>query len=304
MIRVFCALFLLSACHGTPEGEGGDAGSGDAGVVAPPDVDVRLAARALPAPRCGGSGFFPDVSGVYAGLLETASQVSGALPGSQAEVVTRYAVVRLCQSEGQITGELLVCGLDLSPLVDEAGTCAAEVPGEALIAALPPVTLSGAIELGGESFVLNGFEESWGLAPGASLPAEPAGAAVVMSAGVLDQDEDGAPGVTVEGNGVVPTRAWVARTTRATFRLRVGQGGLAGVSEAETAQVVLGGPASRALRGRQRQGLAAEVLLVRADGQEGSARLDANGDGQLACRELAAWVGNPLPLPRAWACQP
>lgn len=295
-------LLLLAGCHPaqTEEAATGDAGMGPSQG----EIQVRLAARALELARCPGSGFVPDVSGVYAGLIETASEVSGNVSGRQYEILTRYAIVQLCQDEDRVVGEILLCAFDQSPLVDPAGTCAAELPSDALVANLPPAVVQGSVDIGTETVFLSGFDEVWGLQPGADLPAEPGGAAVVDSEALLDQDEDGAPGVTVRGNGATPTQAWIARRTTATFNLGIGRGGLAGTTQTEVGQTVLGGPAARALRGRRYAALGAEVLLLRADGLEGSPRLDANGDGLLRCGELGAWVGTALPAPRAWVCQP
>ena len=56
--------------------------------------------------------------------------------------------------------------------------------------------------------------------------AEPGGAAVVDSEALLDQDEDGAPGVTVRGNGLTPTQAWIARRLSGRFSVLRRQVGL------------------------------------------------------------------------------
>lgn len=295
-------ILLLAGCH---PAKTEDTATGDAGMgPSPAEVEVRLAARALELARCPGSGFVPDVSGVYAALIETASEVSGHLSGAQTEILTRYAIIQLCQDEDRVVGEILLCAFDQSPLVDPAGTCAADLPGDALVANLPPAVVTGSVDIGNETVFLSGFDEVWGLQPGADLPAEPSGAGVVESDALLDQDEDGAPGVTVRGNGLTPTQAWIARRTTATFSLGIGRGGLAGTTQSEVGQTVLGGPAARALRGRRYTASGAETLWLRADGLEGSPRLDANGDGLLRCAELGAWVGTALPAPRAWVCQP
>ncbi|MEZ4470874.1 MAG: hypothetical protein R3F60_08750 [bacterium] len=304
MTRGWLVLLLAGgAC--VPTGAEVGQGGGTAGGGGGPSTQDRLVARALQVARCPGSGLDPDVSGVYAVVMETVSTVGGSLPHSQTEVVTRYGVMQLCQDEERIVGAFVLCGFDQSPLVDKAGVCATELPDDVVVAALPGVQLSGQIDLATGGISLTGFEETWGLAPGASLPAEPTGAAEVEAAGLFDQDEDGDPGVTVRGNGASPTVAWLAQRTTARIALRVaGPRALTGLTTSQRDETILGGPASRALRGRVREGAQGEILLVRADGLDGSLHLDANGDGQVQCVELAAWIGNPLPPPRAWPCQP
>ncbi|MCA9527228.1 MAG: hypothetical protein KC549_13140 [Myxococcales bacterium] len=298
-------VFLLAGGACVPTGAEVGQGGGGAGSGGGPSTRDRLVARALQVARCPGSGLDPDVSGVYGVVMETVSTVSGSLPSRQTEVVTRYGVMQLCQDEERIAGAFILCGFDQSPLVDKAGVCAAELPDDVVVAALPGIQLTGAVDLATGTVTLDGFEERWGLAAGAALPSEPEGAAEVEAAGLLDQDEDEDPGVTVRGNGATPTVAWVAEQTTARISLRVASPrALTGLTQAERQQTVLGGPAARALRGRERAGAQGEILLIRADGLDGNLRLDANGDGLVQCVELAAWVGDPLPAPRPWPCQP
>ncbi len=274
-------------------------GTGDAAVADPSTRSLR--------PRgCVANGW-PPVAGVWAARFETVSSIRGGGLAAQPEGVTRYAVVELCQDGLAVQATWLACEPVISPVLDNTGTCAAQVPGPNLWAALPTVVGDGALDLSGPAPVLRlVWGETWGLAEGARLPAEPSGITPVESDAVVDQDGDGHPGVTLRGDGPVPTVSWAARITGATFQLQVGPEALIlqGVTASETAQTILGGPATRALRGRRRTGAAGEALFLRLNSPSGALPIDANRDGAISCAELGVLVGSPLPLPKAGACTP
>lgn len=289
---------LAAGCDIPDVNVGGPPGPGDAPSEEVP-VEERVAARSLQVARCGGSGLVPDFSGVYVFAFETVSTVGGGnLARAQTEAVTRYGVAQLCQTDDQLAAAVLTCTFDQGPLLDNTGTCAAQMPTGEVLAALDGVQLQGTVDVSTQSAVLNGFEERWGLPPQADLPA-------AGMDGLLDQDADGDPGVTLFGNGPVPSIAWAARLTTARIDLQVGNlTTLGGRTTSDTAQRIVGGPAQRLLDGRTRTPEPGTAIFVRADGIDGSAAADQNRDGFVSCAEVAPWIGAALPLPRAPACTP
>ena len=277
-----------------------DAGVGEAEVEQVEQVE-RVLARALELRPCPGDAF--GVEGVYVVRFETASTLRGAASQGQPERVTRYGVAQLCGDGQGLAARMLVCDLAFSPVLHEASaTCAAEVPGPALVAELPVASFVGEVDLTGSRVALAGWAERWGLLDDAGPPEEPSGAAQVESEDVVDQDQDEAPGVTLRGTGPVPTLSWSARLTEAEFVLQVVRGGLMGATSSATSETILGGPAARLLRGRTREGQEGGAVFVRADGRGGSDRADANADGRLTCGELQPWLGPVLAGPTPVGC--
>ncbi|MCA9543393.1 MAG: hypothetical protein KC613_03355 [Myxococcales bacterium] len=293
------ALALLAGCERDEvPPDAGVAGGADAAVYDP-------GARALPIRGCQ-AGTVPSVAGLWAVRFETAATLSGPGVGSQAEVVTRYAVAELCQDGFAVAGTVLTCRIEQSPVRDGSGTCAAQVPADALLAALPPSAVAGQLDpTSAQPRLQLAWVETWGLAEGAAPPAEPTGIAAADLSGVVDQDGDGHPGITVRGDGPVPTIAWVARRTEVVFDLLTDINALLlqGVASARTRQTVLGGPATRVLRGRRRADGQGNVAWIRLNGPAGQVPLDRNGDGALSCAELAALYGDPLAPPWGGACE-
>ncbi len=276
----------------------------DAGPVDPEAAaEMAVLERALEIRRCAGDAL--GVSGVYAVAFETAAQVSGPASAAQREVMTRYAVAQLCGEQYELTGRLLVCNFAQTPVLHEASrTCAAEVPSLALLAEIPVAHFRGETSLNGNEVALSGWTERWGLLEDAELPREPGGAAAVQSPELVDQDGDERPGITLRGDGPVPTVSWAARITSADFALGAVNGGLQGHTRASTRQTIVGGPAARLLRGWDRGDAPGDALFVRADGTQGSTRLDGNGDGLVSCAEVVPWVGTVLPNPSKVGCEP
>lgn len=245
-----------------------------------------------------------DVSGVYAARFETVAPISGgSLKGAQTEIVTRYAAIQLCQDGTTIDAVTVVCGMHHSPLYDQSDTCAAQVPSAALLRALPALHSRGLMD---PSLPEAGFSlpwaERWGLDETSALPTEPAGAAPLESEAVVDADGDEYPGVTVKGSGPVPTVAWVARLTEASLNITGGDGVvLQGNTRAATAEVVVGGPASRWLRGRSRGQGDGQLDLVRVDGRDGAPALVQSG--RLTCAEVIGLIGPVFSGPRITDCE-
>ena len=146
---------------------------------------------------------------------------------------------------------------------------------------------------------LPGFEETWGVPAGSNPPGDGS------AAGLVDQDSDDNPGVTLYGSGPVPTISWAARRTVADIELQVASPtALGGRTTSSTAQSIAGGPAQRVIAGRQRAGADGSAIFIRADGLDGSGVVDQNQDGRVTCAEMAPWIGQVLPLPREHACTP
>lgn len=276
---------------------GGDGGGGGSGP----------ATLALELQPCRSEPGLYDVSGAYIFAFETISQVSGGpLSGSQKEVITRYGALQLCQRGPQVEAQLRTCALHHGRLEDRSGSCAAQVPDVALLNALPVAHSVGEISLDGAFATIRlPWAESWGLEPGARLPEEPHGAAPLSAdtPGLLDMDGDGLPGVTVRGDGPVPTTSWVARTTQASIFAQSEDGEVfIGITESQTDEAVLGGPASRWLRGIQRKSLPGSFMMVRADGALGGLQLVRAG--QISCAAVIAQAGESLPDPQEESCRP
>lgn len=297
-LAIGCAPVALLGCEALQLGASLDAGAPGGGGGGG-SADERVAARSLEPGRCPGSGLVPDVSGVFVFAFETVSMVAGGtVAGAQPEAVTRYGVAQLCQIDDQVEAALLVCTFDQGAIVDTDGNCAAQLPGAALLAALPGVRLQGRVDLANQTVSLPGFSETWGLADGASVPAEG------DTTGVADQDDDGDPGVTLYGTSAVPTQSWAARATTARIDLQVADVlTLSGQTSSQTVQSIIGGPASRLLEGRERASQPGSAIFVRADGIDGAGVVDQNQDGRVTCAELGPWIGNVLPAPREPACQ-
>ena len=292
-------LGLIAALAGC---ELADVGVGDQpqgpGTEVPPEQ--RVAARTLELGRCAGSGLLPDVSGVYVFAFETVSTIAGGnLAGAQPEAVTRYGMAQLCQTDDRVDAALLVCTFDQGSILDDTGTCAAQLPTIELLATLAGVRLAGTVNLATQIVQLPGFEESWGLPAGTNPPGDGS------VAGLIDQDSDDDPGVSLFGSGPVPTITWAARRTTANLELQVASPtALGGRTTSTTTQSIAGGPAQRVIAGRQRAGTDGSAIFIRADGIDGSGRVDANQDGRVTCAEMAPWIGQVLPLPREYACTP
>ncbi len=288
-MRALPFLLVLSGC-GELFGAAADAGPGPA----PEEVALReIADRGVELGNCPGIGPF-SVNGLWVGRFETRSSVSGTgLPKAQAETVTRYALLSLCEEGDLISGAIALCDIAQSQLLDEAGTCAAQLPNPQTLAAVEPQRITGSRDLVGPSsrISLRGYEERWGLEAGASPPAEPAGVDTVEDQGLVDGDADGDPGVTLRGSGPVPTIAWAARLTTADFELSLEEFCMVGRTTSATTQSIVGGPATRALRGRRRSPEGGEALFVRAEGAS-----------TLRCTDLAGAIGAQLPLPTGAAC--
>lgn len=286
----------LFGCEALQLGAALDAGPGGGGGTPP---EQRVAARTLEPGRCPGSGLVPDVSGIFVFAFETVSTVSGGnLAGVQTEAVTRYGIAQLCQTDDRVDAALLVCTLDQGSLRDDSGTCAAQLPTVQLLASLPGVRLQGRVDLATQTVSLPGFSERWGIGEGANVPAEGSG-----TDGLVDQDADGDPGISLYGSGAVPTVSWAARLTRADLALQViSPTSLGGRTDSTTTQAILGGSAERLLRGRARSPAPGTAIFVRADGVDGAGLVDQNRDGAVTCAEMAPWIGAALPLPREAAC--
>ncbi len=294
---------VATGCGGPPEEEL-DGGAG-AEMEGPPP-EVVLAAKGLQLRNCPPGP--ADVGGVYAVRFETVDTVShGDDVAAQEQRVTRYGVAQFCVEQRDIVVELLVCNMAIGPVLHgPSNTCAAEAPTVALLAALPVVRFAGEIDLNGGTVNLTGWSERWGLVDGASLPGEPSGidqldAADAEAAGVLYQDGDKQVGVTLEGTGAVPTRTFVARITSADFQLLASRLDLTGTSTSTTEQVVLGGPATRLVRGRTRVAASGNAGFLRADGLNGADDIGV-GDGVVQCAEMVRWVNTPLAPPADGAC--
>lgn len=298
LVLLAVAFGALPACPPLEE-DLPDAGPvGDGG--APPEPQGPLD-KALALTVCRGGGGAPDVSGTWAFLLETAAaiEVDGRAP--QAEVVARVGVAQLCQQVQQVQGRFLVCDLAQSPVLDRSNTCAAQRPSRDLVEALPVVEVAGAVDRLGPAATLffPGWRESWGLRAGHRIED---GATSVIDALVVDEDADGDPGVTLRGDGDVPTVAWAVRQTRADLSVAVDFRRLQGFTRAATTEVIVGGPAARVLAGRTREVADGALTMVRVDGAGGTAEADVNGDGVITCAELER-VRAVLPAPSAVGCR-
>jgi len=303
VIRLAAVLFALTACV-APEVPP-DAGTSDA--TTGPDPGRALDERGLELRNCPGGAF--GFEGLYAVRFESTSAVSGGGVAAQQEHVTRYGVAQLCVEQREVAVDLLVCRMAITPVLHgESRTCAAESPGAALLAALPVAHFTGEIDMSGASVTLTGWSERWGLHDGAELPTEPSGIEQMSGdeaarAGVLDQDGDGEVGVTLRGDGEVPTRTFVARVTNADFALANDGINLAGQVGSVTAESVLGGPATRLIRPRERgPGGRGSATFVRADGLAGAPDIGV-GDGVVQCAEVAAWIGTELAEPPSGPCE-
>ncbi len=277
----------------------------DVGVDDPREAMAErvLAEKHLPLRNCAGNDAF-GVSGVYAVRFVTRATTNGGGLINQVEQVTRYGVAQLCVSQRDIVADLLVCAMTLSPVLHPpSGTCAAEEPkGAALLAALPVARFTGAINIAGDSVNLARWGELWGIRDGALLPTPMGIEQIGDGEPIFDQDGDGHPGVTLEGSGLVPTTSYVARITEADFALtNTGGPNLSGRCGSQTAQVVLGGPATRLLRPRAYTvAEAGAALFLRADGLAGSDDIGV-ADDRVTCAEVAAF-SELLDVPEEGAC--
>lgn len=295
-----CAAWLVACTAPTLLPDSGVAGDGSV------DHEAELAARALELRNCPGNDAF-GVGGVYVVRFVTSSVVSdGDGVSNQDERTTRFGVAQLCVDQRDVGADLLVCALEVGPIFDEgAASCAAEAPGSALLAALPIAHFNGAISVDGGDVSLARWIELWGLRDDATLPAEPDGIEQAEPDGTFDQDRDRHPGVTLRGTGNVPTTSYVARVTVVDFQLEKRRGpDMSGVSGAVTEEIVLGGPATRLLRPRERaNGEQQDALFVRADGLLGSDDVGV-ADGKVTCAEVQAWLAEErLPAAAAGVCE-
>ena len=287
----------LAGCDGVKFGVGN--------ASAPPGSDERaaldtLAQRSLPLPDCRGADDLAELGQVFVFSLDTASLVDGNLSGPQPEHVVRQGVAALCMDGQGAVAQFLTCALVRTPVEDPSGDCAALLPSVAVLAGLPPAFLTGGLDPAEpeSTLVLQGFDERWGLSSEqvelpAVAPEDP-----TTLAGLVDADDDGDPGVTLSGDGEVPTQIWAVRRTQANLVLRDAGGGvLRGISIAATQELVLGGPAARAVGSRTYTDARADVTLVRTDGLGGSPRADANRDGVITCAEGSKYFGRLPALP-------
>lgn len=268
------------------------------------DPTEQVLARSLEVGGCRGFDGAPSITGAWVFAFTTVATLSGGnLDGAQPETVTRYGVATVCQDDREVAMALLVCNLAQTPVFDTSRTCAAQLPSTAVLASLPPVTVTGTLGQPGPetSLSLSGWSERWGLAEDAEPPPEPPGVEPVDDEAVIDQDQDERPGVTLTGDSSVPTLSWAARLTRADFELTADEQRLVGTTRSETVQAIVGGPASRLLRGRTRDPRPGEAFFLRADGRYGSTRADADGDGRIRCAELGPLL-DQLPEPPAAPC--
>lgn len=301
------AIALLANCARPQLDITGANTGGQGGSSADDTALAEVLKRGVVVGRCGAADTLPDLAGVWAYRFETRATVSGGnLPDPIEETVTRYGVAEICQDGSTLQAVLVTCDFDQSPIYDDANECAAQLPGLPLLAALSESTLEGALSVNGPEaeLVMGGWRETWGLEPGAALPPEAGDVDLVDSGALLDQDDDGDPGVTLEGDGQVPTVSWAARETVASFAFtRVGDTQLVGETRSAVAQTIIGGPATRALRGRIRQALPGDALFLRVDGRFAAPNLDTDGDGAVTCAELASLIGGALPAPRTPGCR-
>ena len=297
MRRAAAALLALgvAGCDGVRIGAGGPVAGSDEQKA----LDT-LASRSLPLPDCRGAADLADLGSVFVFSLDTPAEVSGSVPGTQTERVVRQGVAALCMDGQGAVAQLLTCALVRTPLEDESGDCAALLPSVKLLAKLPAAVMLGGLDPAEpeSTLVLQGFYERWGLTADATtlpeeLPEDP-----TMAAGVEDADEDGDPGVTLKGDGEVPTTVWAVRRTQADLVLRdAGRGRLTGKTRAQTDERVLGGPASRAVAGRVYADARGDVTFVRVDGLAGTPRADADRNGVVTCAEGAQYFGRLPTLP-------
>ncbi len=293
--RLAVGLVGLVGCDGVRIGAGGPMAGSDEQKA----LDT-LGGRSLALPDCRGAADLADLGSVFVFSLDTPTEVSGSVPGKQTERLVRQGVAAVCMDGQGAVAQLLTCALVRTPVEDESGDCAALLPSVKLLAGQPFATMSGGLDpVEPEStLVLNGFDERWGLAGDATtlpeeLPEDPE-----MAAGVVDADDDGDPGVTLKGDGEVPTTIWAVRRTQANLVLQdAGRGRLEGVALAETEERVLGGPAGRAIAGRVYAGGRGEVTFVRVDGLAGTPRADADRNGVVTCAEGAQYFGSLPSLP-------
>lgn len=276
------------------------------GLGAPPPGDAEqealdtLAARALPAPACGGAADLGDVGSVFVVSIETGGEVTGNVARPQSERVIRLGVAAMCLDGPDAAAQVLTCTLLRTPIEDPGGECAALVPGAGLLAALPVMTLRGGTDVADpeQALRLAGFDERWGLADdAANLPEVPPVDPASLP-GVIDMDADEEPGVTLHGDGEVPLEVFAVRQTAGVLALVPdGDGRLVGRTRTQTREYMIGGPAARATGERSHavgEGLA---VFVRADGLAGAPRVDADRDGQITCAEAAALYARLPALP-------
>lgn len=301
LLRAACLAVPLLACDGLRFGA---AAGPDAAAAA---ARQKLAARALSVSGCRGDDL-SEIGAVHVFELATAATVSGkTLDHAQTEHVVRLGVATLCGDASEYAVTLLVCTFLRTPVVDASGDCGALLPGVALLANAPLLTGLGTIapaDVGDPSapLIVRGLDERWGLAASApDLPdTPPSPEAAADLPGLDDLDADGDPGVTLHGDGEVPTVVFAARQTRIALRLEPGGRGLRhGPTEAATVEAILGGPASRAVGVRRAEPGVDGATFLRADGRAGSPRADANGDGQVSCEEAAALFNRLPELPTA-----
>lgn len=291
-------LFAGPGCDGLRLGGLGAPAAGDAEQEA---LDI-LAARALPAPACGGAADLEDVGSVFVVSVETAGEVTGNVARPQTERVIRLGVAAICVDGPDAVAQVLTCTLLRTPIEDPSGDCAALVPGVGLLAALPVVTLRGSKDVADpmHTLRLTGFDERWGLAADAgNLPELPPVDPTTLP-GVIDMDADEDPGVTLHGDGEVPIEVFAVRQTAGVLALLPdGDGQLVGRTRTQTREYMVGGPAARATGDRKHAVGEGTAVFVRADGLAGAPRVDADRDGQVTCAEAARLYARLPPLPTA-----
>jgi len=265
----------------------------------PEPIEAELEAR------CRGGDGYMGISGLWVFAFETVSEVSGLSSRPQAERVLRQGIAEICANDLSLEVRMRSCQLTQSPLLDESETCSSQTPDQALLAQLPELRVQAdfRLDLPTAAFELRGLQERWGLEADRPIPSEPEGLELLEAAGIFDQDEDQRPGVTLRGDGSVPSEAWAVRLTQWSMFLQMEEQLLVGSTEAVTNQSILGGPATRLLRGRQRDGGSGGALFLRVDGLEGSDQADINENAALSCAEAEPYFTQLDPSPDFRTCR-
>jgi hypothetical protein len=204
-LTMLCLLFSI-ACGGDDAGQGGGAGGGGAGG-SPPAGGSNGGDDLEGCGVQGTADAIDDVAGKWA-MLEVASRLAQA-PGL-AEPIPNQSITLYLLDQTQAESDVSVSGEFCDQWVNDPDSSVVhtQIPDSYLVA-LPPFTLTGTYVVGDDGvgrYELDPFTQIIGgdlSDPAAPLPENP------DDPGVIDEDQDGNPGVTVVLTGIVTGDAYV-----------------------------------------------------------------------------------------------
>ncbi len=250
--------------------------------VAPPDATVGPVEDAGPPPRIG------DPSGQWMLFVEDRNCLIGAGDPVESIIWTWYAIELIPSGEGRaaLTLRSRVCRQELSPLAFGFLTVVPDVVPDT-----SPAVDTGGFLVGDEAgalFLADTIYDYWGvegLSDTDDLPV------VADDPRIVDQDEDGNPGITLPvttANGAPICQVFVAQRVRVALEGRVVNGRtIVGDAASGTDKAILATSTELCASGDVVPNMAGNrFALVRIDGRDGAPDIDADDDGEISCAEL------------------